>query len=336
MTPKVFLFFVACVVASIPERCEPTRATDLGPAYVPFPPWKKNGRICEDSGDFSFLQSTPNHPYIMRERVSVKNKTLSVKGTVRSTVRCFPLAGAEIDVWQSSSEGQYGPLHAQDGFCRGFVKSDTLGNYAFHSQHPGSYGLCRLIHGSLSLPDCPPFGPRHFHVVVYHPRHKLGVFQLHFPNDPAREFDFRNLVKEQKRMLTSKKKKKKLAGHDIGASNENLTLHVNEAGEASFDFVLEPLDRSELDNSPKSRHEALMVSTSLFFSCIILDFSFCKGLCRTSEVPVPALCNPRVASFFRLSFVGPAFLVWNLVWLFVFVKCCCRKRKSNLGKAKRE
>lgn len=74
------------------------------------------------------------------------------------------------------------------------------------------------------VPDLPPFGPRHFHVVVFHPgpAHRLGVYQLYFPDDPAREFDWRATFTGDPEMLRS--------------TDERLTLAISLTGEASFDL----------------------------------------------------------------------------------------------------
>jgi protocatechuate 3,4-dioxygenase beta subunit len=132
----LFLFVAFC----LSEKCTPTPATDMGPAYFPGPPFRKDNSICEGpSRDLSVLQSSKNHPFLVRESVSIPSRTLVVRGSVRSSASCKALSGAEIDVWQADAEGNYGLMSSRDNYCRGVVKADSDGKFNFKTQFPASY-----------------------------------------------------------------------------------------------------------------------------------------------------------------------------------------------------
>jgi len=152
------------------------------------------------------------------------------------------------------AQGTYGGLNplSDNSFCRGVTKALEGGKYEFVTQEPGAYGSLRLWFGSKWVLDPPPYGPRHIHVIVFHPRMRLGIFQLYFANDPAREFDWRG-------------------SGDILRSNEpRCELQPDINGMATFDFVLKPLEPTE--RSFANRTEA------------ILD-------CCGKEYAVPGLCS---------------------------------------------
>jgi len=292
-------FLICCtllVAVAHAATCAPTFATSLGPVYMPKPPLKRD--ICPPPTQDYVNQAAKDHPYLFREKL--KRPTLNklvVTGTVRSSATCEPLAGAEVDVWHADSDGLYGKLQP-DGYCRGYVKADSAGRYEFATQEAGSYGSTRVFFGNKWVPDLPPYGPRHIHVAVWHPTHRLGVYQLYFKDDPAREFDWRNLV---------------AFGAELGSGIANLTISPDADGNARFDFVLQPLAPGE--RSFASRDDALLAR------------------CPDEDSPVPALCSPGVARFLRVE----VFVAVTLVWLFVAYRvlrwCLCRSAPS---KKKRE
>ncbi len=275
--------------------CEPTFATAMGPAYVPRQPTKRD--ICPPATQDYVMQATKAHPYLMREQVKRRTNRLVVSGTVRSSATCEPLDGAEVDVWQSDSDGLYGPLN-EDGYCRGVVTADRAGRYEFATQEAGAYGTTRIFFGTKWVPDLPPYGARHLHVAVWHPGHRLGVYQLFFEGDPAREHDWRELV---------------APGVELGTHIANLTLLPDAEGNAKFDFVLRPLGPGE--RSFATREEAVLAR------------------CPHEATPVPALCSPGVARFLRPEVFAAVVLVWLLVVYRVLRWCLCRpsapKRKRD-------
>ena len=203
-------------------------------------------------------------------------------------------------MWQSDSDGLYSPLHG-DGYCRGVVTADGRGRYEFVTQEPGAYGSTRVFFGSKWVPDLPPYGPRHIHVAVWHPKHRAGVFQIYFTGDPAREFDWRSVI----------------IGIDqahIGSSFDNLTVSPDAQGRIEFDFVLQPLAAGK--PSYPSRHAALLAR------------------CAEDETPIPALCSPGLARFLRVEVFAAATLLWLYSVYRVLRWCCCRtsavrKRKND-------
>lgn len=104
---------------------------------------------------------------------------LLVKGRVLDSVSCQPLTGAIIDVWHANVDGRYYDVGAEatntpDQFrLRGRMKTNSQGEYRFHSILPGSYGS----------------RPKHIHYVVYHPQSEPLITQLYFAGDPLLKSD---------------------------------------------------------------------------------------------------------------------------------------------------
>ncbi len=230
-------------------------------------------------------------------RFSIYVLTLSLSST-----DCSLLSNAEVDVWQADSEGVYGAINGDKGYCRGVVKSDQKGQYAVATQQPGAYGSTRVFFGTSLVPDLPPYGPRHLHVVVWHPQHRLGVFQIYFANDPAREWDWRAALAHNATLL--------------GSTEPSLKVSPDSSGNVHFDFVLEPLSASETPFA--SRYDALVAR------------------CASEEVPVPALCNPGVARWLRAEVLLLAVLVLLYVSYWVTRLLCCRPPARAAPKRKHD
>lgn len=77
----------------------------------------------------SYSDPTPDGP----ERASV-GKGHVMKGLIRSSRDCGPIAGAKIVYWLAGPDGQYDDNHI------GAVHSDSSGAYRFESNFPGLYG----------------------------------------------------------------------------------------------------------------------------------------------------------------------------------------------------
>eukprot|EP01127_Copromyxa_protea_P004752 TRINITY_DN1457_c0_g1_i1.p1 TRINITY_DN1457_c0_g1~~TRINITY_DN1457_c0_g1_i1.p1 ORF type:complete len:194 (-),score=20.97 TRINITY_DN1457_c0_g1_i1:168-749(-) len=181
------------------------------------------------------------------------------------------------------------------GFCRGVVTSGADATYKIFTQEPGSYGSTRVWFGSSLVPDLPPFGPRHIHVVVYHPTHKLLVTQLYFKSDPARLEDWRSILSE--------------LPDSVGSLNERLTLEVSPDGTATFDFILEPLGVGE--KQPGTRTEALVAR------------------CGHLVPPVPGLCHLEAAKLFRVE----TFYALVVLLIFSLYFCCSCSGSQDKRKA---
>jgi protocatechuate 3,4-dioxygenase beta subunit len=80
-----------------------------------------------------------------------------LRGTVRSSEGCLPIAGARVELWLAGPNGY-------DDDHRATVIADADGRYAFESELPGAYER----------------RPPHIHVRVAHPGYRTLVTQ-HYP-----------------------------------------------------------------------------------------------------------------------------------------------------------
>jgi len=236
------------VVTQCSKTCKPTIQSDFGPIYTLTAPYKKE--ICPSNAFKTVYQASANHPLIWREELAVNRSSTNIRlrGRVLSSKDCTPLIGAEIDIWQCDSHGSYGGMHplADPSYCRALQNTSSDGTYEFISQEPGSYGSSRVFFGSNLIPDFPPYGPRHIHVLVFHPTHRLLVTQIYFKGDPAREYDWRKLGG----ILLNLEDK-------LESTNEELAIDPIKAdGVVYFDFVLEPLEKGV--NQPSTRIGTVM------------------------------------------------------------------------------
>jgi protocatechuate 3,4-dioxygenase beta subunit len=101
---------------------------------------------------------------------------LLVSGTVYAADCATPLAGATIEVWQTTAAGEYGPRQAggEERCCylAAGLRTDAAGRYRFETVRPGHYkGEQR-----------PP--PAHIHFEVRHPDAAGLLTELVFAGDP--------------------------------------------------------------------------------------------------------------------------------------------------------
>jgi protocatechuate 3,4-dioxygenase beta subunit len=120
------------------QACPPTEEDQLGPFYEPNAP----------------VRSSVGKGHVLR-------------GTVRSSVDCTPIAGARVELWLAGPSG-YDDAH------RATVVADAAGRYAFESEFPGPFER----------------RPPHIHVRVAHPGYRTLVTQ-HYPTkgQPEATFD---------------------------------------------------------------------------------------------------------------------------------------------------
>jgi protocatechuate 3,4-dioxygenase beta subunit len=102
---------------------------------------------------------------------------LVVSGTVYRADCATPLAGASIEVWQTNTEGEYGPRQGggddeQCCYLRAALRTDERGRYELHTVKPGHY---------KGEPQPPP---AHIHFEVRHPNARGLLTELLFEGDP--------------------------------------------------------------------------------------------------------------------------------------------------------
>ncbi len=133
--------------------CVPTEADSLGPYYV---------------SDTPLLNDLNRH--------GKPGEDLLLTGTIRSAAGARPpLAGAQVEIWQTDGEGDYHPQADGDAAdyddaeidLRGTVISGADGVYSVRTLVPGGY-----------FPR-----PRHFHYRISAPGHATLVTQLYITGD---------------------------------------------------------------------------------------------------------------------------------------------------------
>jgi catechol 1,2-dioxygenase len=144
-----------------------TQANNLGPFF------RDGAPRCEDGA--SLLRSaTPGAPLIFRGFVLDEQKN--------------PVAGAEVDVWHSSTVGLYenqDPAQA-DMNLRGRFVTQADGSFSFSSVKPAGYPV--PIEGPtgalLRAQERHNMRPAHLHFLIYKPGFKTIASQVYDPQDP--------------------------------------------------------------------------------------------------------------------------------------------------------
>jgi catechol 1,2-dioxygenase len=104
-----------------------------------------------------------------------------------------PVADAEVDIWQSSTEGLYENQDAgqADMNLRGKFRTDAQGHIAFRSIKPAGYPI--PINGPvgdlLKAQGRHNMRPAHLHFLVYKEGFKTHISQVYLPDDPHIETD---------------------------------------------------------------------------------------------------------------------------------------------------
>jgi len=102
--------------AATPVSCEPTPPDQLGPFYVPGAP----------------VRSSVGQGHVLR-------------GVVRSSADCAPIANAQVEFWMAGPDGEYDDDH------RATLFADASGAYRFESNFPPPYsGRPSHIHIRIS------------------------------------------------------------------------------------------------------------------------------------------------------------------------------------------
>jgi protocatechuate 3,4-dioxygenase beta subunit len=117
---------------------------------------------------------------------------LTLKGVI-SSEKGFPLAGAKVEVWQTSVNGMYDvqDINQPAGHLRGTFRADEAGRYCLRTVTPVSYpipvdGPVGQLLGALGRH---PFRPAHIHFMISAARHRRLVTHLFIAGDRYLESD---------------------------------------------------------------------------------------------------------------------------------------------------
>lgn len=104
-----------------------------------------------------------------------------------------PVAGAEVDVWQSATTGFYENQDESqaDMNLRGKFVSDVEGRFWFRSVKPAGYPIPTegVVGQLLKLQKRHPYRPAHVHVLAFKPGFKTLISQIYADDDPNLETD---------------------------------------------------------------------------------------------------------------------------------------------------
>ena len=109
-----------------------------------------------------------------------------------------PVAGAEVDIWQSSTEGLYenqDPTQA-DMNLRGKFTTDKDGHFSFRSILPAGYPIpiTGPVGDLLRAQGRHNMRPAHLHFLIYKPGFKTHISQVYLPDDQNIETDVQHGV----------------------------------------------------------------------------------------------------------------------------------------------
>ena len=158
---------LVCLMNNGALGTRPTPANNLGPFY------RAGAPRCAD-GDSLLRSPTPGAP-------------LWFRGVVRDE-KANPVAGAEVDVWHSSTVGLYenqDPSQA-DMNLRGRFVTGADGSFSFRSVKPAGYPVPtdgptgELLRAQLRH----NMRPAHLHFLIYKPGFKTIASQVYDPEDP--------------------------------------------------------------------------------------------------------------------------------------------------------
>ena len=163
---------LVCLTNNGAGGTRPTQANNLGPFYRADAPRCANG-------DSIVRSPTPG-------------AALAFRGWVRDA-NGAPIAGAEVDVWQSSPAGLYenqDPTQA-DMNLRGRFVTEADGSFGFVSVKPAGYPV--PVDGPtgalLAAQNRHNLRPAHIHFLIHKPGYKTIASQVYDPQDPNLETD---------------------------------------------------------------------------------------------------------------------------------------------------
>jgi catechol 1,2-dioxygenase len=163
---------LVCLLNNGALGTRPTQANNLGPFY------REGAPRCENGA--SLLRSPTPGPAL-----AVKGFVLDGKGN--------PVAGAEVDVWHSSTVGLYenqDPKQA-DMNLRGKFTTAADGSFAFRSVKPAGYPVPTdgPTGALLRAQQRHNMRPAHLHFLIFKPGFKTIASQVYDPQDPNLETD---------------------------------------------------------------------------------------------------------------------------------------------------
>jgi protocatechuate 3,4-dioxygenase beta subunit len=163
---------LVCLLNNGEHGKRPTQANNLGPFY------RAGAPRCADGA--SIVRSpTPG-------------AQLAFKGSVRDSSG-KPIAGADVDVWQSSPSGLYenqDPSQAEMNL-RGKFTTGADGAFSFASVKPAGYPvpITGPTGALLRAQKRHNYRPAHLHFLIYKPGFKTIASQVYDPADPHLESD---------------------------------------------------------------------------------------------------------------------------------------------------
>ena len=161
---------LVCLLNNGNNGATETTANLLGPFWRPDSPRMENGA--------SIVRSpTPGEPIFVNAWIKDQQGK--------------PVAGAEVDIWHSSTEGLYenqDPVQA-DWNLRGKFISDADGHIAFRSIKPAGYPIPvdGPVGDLLRAQGRANMRPAHLHFLIYKPGFKTHVSQVYSDDDPNLE-----------------------------------------------------------------------------------------------------------------------------------------------------
>jgi catechol 1,2-dioxygenase len=142
------------------------------------PFWRLNSPITENGG--SIVRSPTPGPELFA--------TLHVTDD-----KGAPIAGAEVDIWQSSPVGLYEQQDPEQAFMnlRGKLRTDAEGTVWFRSVKPGPYPIptTGVVGQLLNAQGRHPYRPAHLHALVYKDGFKTQTAQIYVREDPYYDTD---------------------------------------------------------------------------------------------------------------------------------------------------
>jgi catechol 1,2-dioxygenase len=142
------------------------------------PFWRLGSPPVENGG--SLLRSpTPGPAFFMQARV------LTREGA--------PVAGAQVDIWQTSPAGLYENQDPDQAAMnlRGRLTTDALGRFWFRSVKPAGYAIPAdgVVGRMLQAQGRHPYRPAHIHALILKPGVKTLMSQVYADDDPNLESD---------------------------------------------------------------------------------------------------------------------------------------------------